>query len=429
MAFAVSPDRTVLWDQFEYSGAPEDFSWILPVRPGAYIEAASDAWFEALEAITQVRVTSPDVACAQPSGGCCTFGFASADSAASGRGTLDPGGVEVIHHGTVGPYVTDTVRSTNGDELTLWLRDHGYFIPPDIEPIIAAYVAEGADFIALQLQPNVGVQAMTPVRVVTSGGNAILPLRMVAAGTGERVGIVLYVIGEQLLGMPDLHEERVPTSEITWDFTLSTSNYPELREQVLARNIGFTYLTTFADRGFFAKRYVAPDGSRVGGVVATRFVDNFADLYFAQARANDGRINSIPCPSIESDLDSDLLVRESAGSGELAATRFACDEYTDIAAAMIGMHPRRVFTGRLELDLPREALAMDCVLEPAATQTPVSQLIQATKRKNLPAFCDEAVFESRIAPSPPTRGAALLAMAAALGLLCLRRRGERVRPS
>ena len=31
MAFAVSAERTVLWDQFEYSGAPEDFSWVLPV--------------------------------------------------------------------------------------------------------------------------------------------------------------------------------------------------------------------------------------------------------------------------------------------------------------------------------------------------------------------------------------------------------------
>ena len=59
MAFAVSDERTVLWDQFEYSGSPEDFSWVLPVLPGAYLEASTDAWFEALETVTQTRVLAP----------------------------------------------------------------------------------------------------------------------------------------------------------------------------------------------------------------------------------------------------------------------------------------------------------------------------------------------------------------------------------
>src|SRR5262245_52607949 len=57
MAFAVSSERTVLWDQIKYDGAPEDFSWVLPVRPGSTIEAASDAWFEALDGFTNNRVT------------------------------------------------------------------------------------------------------------------------------------------------------------------------------------------------------------------------------------------------------------------------------------------------------------------------------------------------------------------------------------
>src|SRR5262245_10563348 len=64
MAFAVSETRTVLWDQFEYTGAPEDFSWVLPVRPGSYLEASTNAWFEALDAVTRVRVASPTLNCA-----------------------------------------------------------------------------------------------------------------------------------------------------------------------------------------------------------------------------------------------------------------------------------------------------------------------------------------------------------------------------
>ncbi len=59
MAFAVSKERTVLWDQFEYSGSPEEFSWVLPVAPGAYLEASTEAWFDALEGMTATRVSPP----------------------------------------------------------------------------------------------------------------------------------------------------------------------------------------------------------------------------------------------------------------------------------------------------------------------------------------------------------------------------------
>ena len=59
MAFAVSPTRTVLWDQIQYSGSPATFAWVLPVGAGAYIELSNDAWFETLDAATTAQVLSP----------------------------------------------------------------------------------------------------------------------------------------------------------------------------------------------------------------------------------------------------------------------------------------------------------------------------------------------------------------------------------
>src|SRR4051794_4637891 len=55
MAFAVSLDHTVLWDQIRYAGAPSSFAWVLPIKAGAYVELSNDAWFEALEAATAAR--------------------------------------------------------------------------------------------------------------------------------------------------------------------------------------------------------------------------------------------------------------------------------------------------------------------------------------------------------------------------------------
>ncbi|HZO15089.1 MAG TPA: hypothetical protein VFB62_17560, partial [Polyangiaceae bacterium] len=38
MALSVSLEQTVLWDQIEYSGDPTEFSWVLPIKPGARLE-------------------------------------------------------------------------------------------------------------------------------------------------------------------------------------------------------------------------------------------------------------------------------------------------------------------------------------------------------------------------------------------------------
>jgi hypothetical protein len=437
MAFATSQDRTVLWDQFEYTGSPEDFSWVLPIRPGAYLEASTDAWFESLESVTQTRVVSPALQCTPPdtSDGCGCPAFGGMDSAESAGGTSDPngggmGGVDVIHRGTVGPYETVTLRSTDGDALTTWLGDNGYFIPLDIEPVIAAYVAEGADFVALRLQPGVGVQQMTPVRVVTPGGDAILPLRMVAAGTGESVEIVLYVIGELRFEMPDFTQVAVNAGDLVWDFGTNNSNYLELRRQALARDIGFNYLTTFSNRGAFWESYSTSNGT-IFHRVGTQFLTTFADLYFAQARFNDRLPEQPACPSILNLLQSNFLVRAEPAANELDDAAFTCGEYSDISAAMIGMHPSRVWLTRLELDLPREALAMDCLVTASPTQTEISHLPVARRSKNVPNGCD-AVPQSRVSFSGPyrTRPNPTRHWLFAVGLGCallLRKRGTRAR--
>src|SRR6185436_15993852 len=66
MALSISPTQTVLWDQVEYAGSPAEFAWVLPIKPGAYLEVASDAWFETLDAATGAQITAPQLACPQP---------------------------------------------------------------------------------------------------------------------------------------------------------------------------------------------------------------------------------------------------------------------------------------------------------------------------------------------------------------------------
>jgi Uncharacterized protein conserved in bacteria (DUF2330) len=428
MAFAVSDERTVLWDSFEYTGAPEDFSWVLPVLPGAVLEESTDAWFETLETVTRTNVTSPLLNCASAGGGGVGCGAGSADaslSSPSAGGFYNGGGVMVLHQGTVGPYETVTLRSTDGDALTTWLKGHGYSIPPDIQPTIDDYTSQGDDFIALRLQPGLSVQKMTPVRVVTPGGEYLLPLRMVAAGVAEHVNIVLYVIGEQRYAMPDLHEVSIDPSKVTWTFADNSSNYNELHRQALAKNLGFSYLPAFAFKGAFSSALPGPSSSTatysLSSNTSFRLYSTFADLYFAQANSNDGKMPD-SCASIVPLLNGTKLVTADGSDGTLAQSTLDCEKYTDISAAMRGMHPAKVWLTRLELDLPKEALSMDCTVVPADSQEQISNQLRAAHSKDRPSGCEEVVFESKLARGLPGRGS-LVFLALFGGLLWLRRRG------
>lgn len=409
MAFAISDTRTVLWDQIQYSGSPSEFGWVLPVKPGATIEASTDAWFEAMDAFTTVQVTAPQLTCATPAGSGFGCGGSSDSSrnGSAGSAELYPG-VTVLHEGTVGPYETVTLQSTNTGSLRTWLANHNYVVPPDIDPVIDAYIAEGSDFIALKLVPGAGVDKMTPVRVVTPGGQPFLPLRMVQAGTGSTVDIVLFVIGEQRYGLADLQEAHVDLGSLAFDFTKNDSNYPALRDRALADNNGFSFVTAFALQQPFSTFLTSPSGIPpyfgVGdpgaGTVASD--PTLAALYFDQALFDDGRMPST-CPIGGSDpyyLSSDQLVTAVGDPGTLAASDFECSTgaapYTDLSAALIGMHPGRTWLTRLEMRLPREALTMDCNVAPAEQKVVSSQLL-ATRASGRPAGCLEPIFQSRMA--------------------------------
>ncbi|MEO6575942.1 MAG: hypothetical protein ABIP89_18965, partial [Polyangiaceae bacterium] len=104
MAFSISPTQTVLWDQVRYTGNPIEFAWVLPIRPGARVELASNQWLAALDASTETTISGPlPKQCSNGSfvgggggGGGCGFGSStasdfSASPTAAGRSDLDAG--------------------------------------------------------------------------------------------------------------------------------------------------------------------------------------------------------------------------------------------------------------------------------------------------------------------------------------------------
>jgi hypothetical protein len=387
MAYAVSDERTVLWSKLEVQGAPSDFSWVLPVRPGAFLELSRDAWFQALDAVTATRVHSPELECAAPeppvSCGCGSGGAVKDDAKGVDGGD---GTVTILSSSTVGPYETITLGATDGDDLTSWLNDHGYSVPETIAPVISAYVNEGFDFIALRLQA--GANRVTPIRVVTPGRDETLPLRLVAAGAGPSVPMTLYLIGEGRFRLRDLHATTLDLSQLSWNFATWSSNYRALRSEALAEGFGASFLTTFARPRAFDTPLTDRDGYPAYYHHGSAQYSTLASLYFGVSGVAPGRCELAPAAFADSRLVTD------SGSGVSPAT-FACGEADDLSAALIGMHPSAVWLTRLELELPRSALDRDCVVSNVPAEEVSNQLV-ARRFTQVPDSCVLPVFESGV---------------------------------
>lgn len=237
MAISVSPGETILWDQIQYSGDPRDFVWMLPVGADATVEVADAGFFEALSRETALTLSAEAFVCP-----CCL--------GASSGGTVSPAAVEagplavgmpaepdameaaLLYRAVVGPYETVTLRGT-GDEIVDWLASNGYAVPEATRPVLSHYATEGSSFVVLRLAPGVGVDQMQPVRVRMPGVSLSLPLRMVAAGTGDTVDLELFVIAEGRMEASSFGNAEVDRAALVYDATLGRFEYDALFEDAL----------------------------------------------------------------------------------------------------------------------------------------------------------------------------------------------------
>lgn len=478
MALSVSRDQTVLWDQIRYSGDPAEFAWVLPVRAGAKLELANDELFTALDASTQPVVVAPN----RFGGayGCGLTGCASSEAASSS--SPGAGQVQVLSQSVVGPYETVTLRATDSDALSTWLRSHAFAIPETIAPTIRAYVEEGFDFLALRLRPGCGERAMQPVRVVTKGADPTLPLRMVAAGIGPRVGITLWVISEGRYQPQNFPVAEIDEEKILWDRTQNRSNYEALSQSVMGQANGRTWLVEYADLPQttspfdpFLNPYGASPYATQATARANGYTPGLADTYYGLCKFRP-RVTSptaspsgssapyTPCPRTTPAQDpqqqdpqqqdpqqqdpqqedagttddggtADAGAREpgapaaeDAGAPE-APTETTCRYLDDLAVATKGMALTQVWVTRLRAVLPADALsAGDLRLEPTRPQTPVANVhVAAHYADEVKAAEDDGGGSCVSAPrSHSTFGAWALGSLAGLALVArLRRRRMR----
>ncbi len=419
MVFEITAKETILWDQVRYAGNPDEFAWVLPVRAGATIELSRGEWIAAVDAATRSTVQGPQIVCpprprtastsnrsssssssSSSSGGGCGGGGSTGFSAtpetagSAGTGNNDDGSssggvsptfagsddVEVVAQSSIGPYQAVTIRAsgTTGG-ISDWLKTNGFAIPESIAPVIDGYTAEKFDFIALKLRPGQGVQAMRPVRIASPGADPTMPLRMVAAGIGAKVGLTLWVIGEGRYRTQNFPDAPVDWPALSWDVGQRRSNRMELETAALATNGGRSWITEAALRTSVSE-------SSYGNPT----LPNVYDAYRTQCLGKPRR--SVPCdeaalppPDGQPDPDADGGAPDGggevgddagvdAGSDASTCTKVVsgCDGFDDLSVAARSIHTGDVWITRLRADLPVSALTTDLKLEAAPDQSVLS---------------------------------------------------------
>jgi len=458
MALSISTSQTILWDQIRYSGSPSEFAWVLPVKPGARVEVATDAWFDVLEAATSPIVLPPELDCAtnvecSVSGPLITRGTTgcSADEGGDYLTTPPDGGIDVVNHGSAGPYESVTLHADDPDALPKWLADNGYILPEEMAPVVTAYAKEGFDFIALRLLPSAGIQQMRPVRVVMDGAVPALPLRMVAAGTGASTAITLFVVGEGRWGVSNFRSSFFPDPALAWDFQSNSSNYATLREGALTSD-GETFFTQYAQKGPLFDPVINPyTNSAISYRTSNGWRnDTIADAYVQQGFIN-GESSSTDCADrmVGLGYDARRVVDPCHGGedcdpvetlNEIDARDLMCDPplgsdipLDDLALALVGTHPKDVWVTRLEARLGRTAFNRDLELAPTEQQSERPATYRPSIALNAP--CDLAA--TPLGPqtktddrSKPTGGRPTATWTVAMGLglataLALLRRSRR----
>ena len=211
-----------------YEGEAENFAWGIPLSSDNTPEfsVGSDAFFGRLLADSQPRYNLTNIGGDEECNGWGTAGESGGDATTGGGFVnLDAGGPGVEIQGTVGSFEFAVLSGGTVEGLMQWLTDNGYQQDPAAEPILEAYLNEGAKFAAVKLSADADNDAIHPIVIRYQGQGPCVPIRLTAIAAEDDMGIRLFALDSERL-VPQNYEHVFPNllrlEDWSWD------NYKEL---------------------------------------------------------------------------------------------------------------------------------------------------------------------------------------------------------
>ncbi len=206
--------------QVQYSGAAEEFGWLLPMPSIPEMTLGTDELFAQLVAQTQ-----PTYRLDREYRGDCPFdpfrsggfGGGSPSNDSSGEaGSQDGGGSPLVLRDTVGPYDFAVLRADEKQPMLDWLSDNGFFVPAGTDDVVGPYIQPGAYFLALKLLKGNDVGDLQPVVLKYESDLPMIPIILTSVAADPNMGVQVWVLGGSRAIPRNYHHTKINDAAVDW---------------------------------------------------------------------------------------------------------------------------------------------------------------------------------------------------------------------
>lgn len=223
----------------DYEGAAEDFSWVVPVPSIPELDVAPTSALDVLQNATNPQINPPRNYC---------------HGVLWSEGGFGGGGGGYLEEGNLGPYDYAIISSDDPRELINWLRDNGYRVTEDMEPIIADYVFDGMYFVAMKLSNDSEVGDIQPVKMTYKSENPMIPIKLTAVAALDNMPVLVWIFANtpyspDNYAHPDVNFAGFRTDsqlKTPWRFSDTTNDYLAERNRIQRDYDGQAFITEYA---------------------------------------------------------------------------------------------------------------------------------------------------------------------------------------
>jgi len=210
--------------QVEFTGAAEDFAWVVPVPGTPELGLSHSVVFDELlgKAAPSYWMQEDKSGCEDEFDGYDDWADTDTDADADADTDADAdadneSGVTVLATDTVGAYETTTLAADDSAALVEWLQDNDYDVPDQLDPYLEPYVADGMNFVALKLAAGASSGELAPLSLTYDGTTPVIPMQLTAIAATPDLPLTVYVLGDQR-AVPDnyLHVTLHPLAIDYW---------------------------------------------------------------------------------------------------------------------------------------------------------------------------------------------------------------------
>ncbi len=218
IAFAMEQGKVIAHIQIQYSGAAEEFGWLLPLPtlPDP-LQLGTDELFAQLISTTQPKyIPRPEYV------GNCPFdpnrngGFGPASDSDSGGEDPAPEDTPLVLMDSVGPYDYAVLRADSKQPMLDWLAENRFFVPAGTDTVVDPYIRPNAYFLALKLRKGQETGDLQPVVVKYQSDLPMIPIVLTSVAADPNMGVMVWVLGQDRAIPRNYNHTVINDAKIDW---------------------------------------------------------------------------------------------------------------------------------------------------------------------------------------------------------------------